>query len=51
MVLGLTQSLIEMSIRIISLEVGLITLPPSSADFLAIWKLQTPGTLKPCPGL
>ena len=30
--------------------VGLTTLPPSCADFLEIWKPQTPGTLMACPG-
>jgi len=28
-----------------------LTLPPSCADCLKIWKPQTPGTLRPCPGL
>jgi hypothetical protein len=31
--------------------VGLITLPPSYADCLEIWKPQTCGTLGDCPGL
>jgi len=31
--------------------VGLTNLPPSSADFLEIWKPQTRGTLRACPGL
>jgi hypothetical protein len=29
----------------------LTTLPPSCADCLKIWYPQTPGTLRPCPGL
>jgi hypothetical protein len=30
---------------------GLTTLSPSRADYLEIWKPQTPGTLWACPGL
>jgi len=29
----------------------LTTLPPSCADRLEIWELQTPGTLRACPAL
>jgi hypothetical protein len=31
--------------------IELTTLPPSCADCLEIWKPQTPGTLRACPGL
>jgi hypothetical protein len=31
--------------------VGLITLTHSCADCLKIWKPQTPGTLRVCPGM
>jgi len=31
--------------------VGLTTLPPSCADYLEIWELQPPGTLRACPVL
>jgi len=27
------------------------TLRPAYADYLEIWELQTPGTLRSCPGL
>jgi hypothetical protein len=56
MALGSTQSLTEMSTRNIFLGkggrcVGLITLPPSCANFLKIWVPQPPGTLRACQGL
>jgi len=44
MALDLTQSLTEMSTRIISL-------PNSCADCIEIWEPQPPGTLGACPGL
>jgi hypothetical protein len=31
--------------------VGLTTLPPSCTDFLEIWDIQPPGTLRACPGI
>jgi hypothetical protein len=31
--------------------VGMTTLPPSFADCLEIWALQTPWALRACPGL
>jgi len=55
--MGLTQPLIEMSTRNISLGgkgsqcVGLTTLPPSCADCLEIWEPQLHGNLGACPGL
>ena len=63
MALGSTQPLTEMSTRNISLKggggeggrcVGLTTLPPSCADCLEIWELQTTGTQGPaqdCNGI
>jgi len=56
MALGLTQPLTEMSTRNISWGkggqcVGLITLPPSCADYLEIRDPQPPGTPRACPGL
>jgi len=57
MALGSTEPLTEMSTRNISWGVkaaacvGLTTLPPSCADCLEIWKPQSPGTLRACPGL
>jgi hypothetical protein len=57
MALGSTQPLTEMSTRNISWGgkggrcIGLTTLPPACADFLEIWELQPPGTLRACPGL
>jgi hypothetical protein len=56
MSLGSTQPLTEMSTRNVSWGkggrcVGLTTLPPSWADFLAIWEPEPTGILKACPGL
>jgi hypothetical protein len=57
MALASTQPVTEMSTSNISLGgkdvrcVGLTTLPPSSADYLGIWKPRPPGTLTACPGL
>jgi hypothetical protein len=60
---GLTQPLIEMSTRNISLEggggggckgsrlLGLTTLPTSFASCLEIWEPQPYGSLWACPGL
>jgi hypothetical protein len=31
--------------------IGLTTLPTSCVDYLEIWELRTPGTLRECPGL
>jgi len=55
MALRLTQPLKEMSTKNISWGkggrcVGLTTLLPSCADYLEIWKPQSPGTLRACPG-
>jgi hypothetical protein len=55
---GLTQPLTEMRTMNISWGGGgkggryvrLTTLPPSRADCLEIWELQTPGTLRVCAG-
>jgi hypothetical protein len=57
MTLGLTQSLTEIEYQESLLSarrgrcVGLTSLPPSSANCLQIWKPQTPGALRVCPGL
>jgi len=57
MALGSAQPLKEMSTRNISLGgeggqcMGLMTLPPSCADCLEIWKPQPPATPMTCPGL
>ena len=56
MALGLTQPLTEMSTTNISWGkggwcVGLITLLPSCADFIEIWELHPPGTLRACNGI
>ena len=57
MALGSTQPLTEVSSRNISWGgkggrcVRLITLPPSCADCLEIWKPQPPGALRASPGL
>jgi len=51
MALGLTQPFTEMSTNKGGRYVGLITVPPSCADYLEIWELQPPGTLRACPGL
>jgi len=49
MALESTQPLTEMSKGGRCLE--LTTLPPSCADCHEIWKPQTPGNLRACPGL
>jgi len=57
MTLGSTQPLTEKSTRNVSWGgkggrcVGLITLPPTRADFLEIWELQPLRTLRTCPRL
>jgi len=56
MALGSTQPQTEMSYRSSSWGKGgrclrLTTFPHSCADFLEIWELQPPGTLRACPGL
>ena len=57
MALGLTNPVIEMSTRNISLRgkcgrcVGLTTLPPSCSECLEIWDPHLPGILWARPGL
>jgi hypothetical protein len=54
MALGLTQSVTEVSTRVISWGNGSqcvgLTLP-LCADFLDVWEPQPHGTLRACPGL
>jgi hypothetical protein len=57
MEVGSTQSLMEMSIRIIGVEgggkgapcLGLSTLPHSFADCVEIWQPSSPGRTGACP--